>query len=244
MTAQEIIEKIRAEVNRLKPRIRKICGKEVKIPVEKVREKFDTLLSFLSVLEKECEKPTTADGLERAVVDYFEGYWPGMETAEQCNTDLHFTPPAIMRLARHFYELGCRRTAEKYDEIEYKRQRADVCEGLEEEIERYIPTSLAIKFPTTDIETIKSDIRYIARHFAQWQKEQKVCEECPNRGNTHSYLKGLEDGKKEMREQMMSEAVEGVVVSELGAVSLPRCVYEKYDGQKVKLIILPKEDKK
>ena len=55
-------------------------------------------------------------------------------------------------------------------------QEQPVCEGLEEEIERYIPTSLAVKFPTTDIETIKSDIRYIARHFAQWQKEQMLKE--------------------------------------------------------------------
>ena len=40
--------------------------------------------------------------LEEEVKNYFQGYWPGTETAEQCNTDLHFTPPAIMRLARHF----------------------------------------------------------------------------------------------------------------------------------------------
>lgn len=40
--------------------------------------------------------------LEKEVEKYFQGLWPGMETAEQCNTDMHFTPPAIMRLARHF----------------------------------------------------------------------------------------------------------------------------------------------
>ena len=61
-------------------------------------------------------------------------------------------------IAKHFYELG-------------RQSKPKVCEGLEEEIERYIPTSLAVKFPTTDIETIKSDIRYIARHFAQWGAE-------------------------------------------------------------------------
>ena len=43
--------------------------------------------------------------LEKEVEKYFQGLWPGMETAEQCNTDMHFTPPAIMRLAKHFYEL-------------------------------------------------------------------------------------------------------------------------------------------
>ena len=52
-------------------------------------------------------------------------------------------------------------------------QEQPVCEGLEEEIERYIPTSLAVKFPTTDIETIKSDIRYIARHFYELGRKSK-----------------------------------------------------------------------
>ena len=44
--------------------------------------------------------------LHTEVEKYFQGLWPGMETAEQCNTDMYFTPPAIMRLAHHFYELG------------------------------------------------------------------------------------------------------------------------------------------
>lgn len=42
------------------------------------------------------------DKIEEEIKDYFQGYWPGTETVEQCNTDLHFTPPAIIRLARHF----------------------------------------------------------------------------------------------------------------------------------------------
>ena len=44
--------------------------------------------------------------LEEDVKKYFGGLWPGIETAEQCNTDMHFTPLAIMRLVNHFYELG------------------------------------------------------------------------------------------------------------------------------------------
>lgn len=44
--------------------------------------------------------------LDEAIKDYFQGLWPGTETAEQCNTDMHFTPLAIMRLAKHFYNLG------------------------------------------------------------------------------------------------------------------------------------------
>jgi len=94
-----------------------------------------------------------------------------------------------------------------------------VCEDLEEEIERYIPTSLAVKFPTTDIETIKSDIRYIARHFAQWQKEQiikrattAIKERWYDKFDT-TLLGGLiQLGMDKQKEQMMKEAVKGIAV--------------------------------
>ena len=45
---------------------------------------------------------------------------------------------------------------------------------LEEEIERYLKHSLAVKFPTTDVASIKADVRYIAHHFANWQKQQMM----------------------------------------------------------------------
>ena len=51
-------------------------------------------------------KEQPSEDLESEIEKYFQGLWPGMETVEQCNTDRHFTPPAIMRLASHFYELG------------------------------------------------------------------------------------------------------------------------------------------
>lgn len=138
MTAQEIIEKIRAEVNRMKPRIRKICGEEVKIPVEKVREKFDTLLSILSDLEKECEKPTNHKDIDTEI-----GHWLSRLDDKYC----------------------------------------------------MLVNNYSIQ-----------DIKDTASYFAKWGAEHaKECEECPSRGNTHSYLKGLEDGKKEMKEQMMKE---------------------------------------
>ena len=55
-----------------------------------------SLGDIVPVEEPVCEE------LEEEVKNYFQGYFPGTETAEQCNTDLHFTPPAIIRLARHF----------------------------------------------------------------------------------------------------------------------------------------------
>lgn len=44
--------------------------------------------------------------IEKKIEEYFQGLWPGSETPEQCNTNMSFTPPAIMRLAEHFYNLG------------------------------------------------------------------------------------------------------------------------------------------
>lgn len=51
-------------------------------------------------------------------------------------------------------------------------------EELEEEINSYSKESLALKFPTTDKKQIKADIEYIARHFANWQKEQTINKAC------------------------------------------------------------------
>lgn len=64
-------------------------------------EGLNELLSFLDTLPEEPDK-----SLEEEIKNYFQGYWPGTETAEQCNTDLHFTPSAIIRLARHFAKWG------------------------------------------------------------------------------------------------------------------------------------------
>ena len=53
-------------------------------------------------------------------------------------------------------------------------QENPASEDLEEEINAYLKVSLAVKFPTLDIESIKADVRYIARHFAEWQKQQDI----------------------------------------------------------------------
>lgn len=71
-------------------------------------------------------------------------------------------------IARHFYELGCRRTAEMYDEIEYNRQRAEeteLSEDLEEEIRRWIHAQRnngRRLFGWIDM------VELAARHFAEW----------------------------------------------------------------------------
>jgi predicted restriction endonuclease len=67
---------------------------------------FSTALLMVIELIDTLSKEQTDVDLEKEVEEYFQGYWPGMETAEQCNTDLHFTPPSIMRMIEYFFELG------------------------------------------------------------------------------------------------------------------------------------------
>lgn len=101
-----IIEKIKTWVNQRKKELHSTL----------FNDEYNDFLRFLSDLEKE-EKPMELD-FEQELYKHF-------------GQVKDFT--LGMRIGQYFYELGCRRTAEKYDEIEYKRQRADVCEELEEE---------------------------------------------------------------------------------------------------------------
>ena len=108
----------------------------------------------------ESEKPMDQKGLEREI--------------ERCLWQLSDDPSneELCMFARHFYELGCRRTAEKYDEIEYNRQRAEesVCDELEKEIEKFLNKTGAHYVWCNDDEQ-KEWCSIIARHFAQWGAE-------------------------------------------------------------------------
>ena len=140
-----IIEKIRAEVERLK-NDRAFFDDNQQLAywegLNKVSEK-------LSDLEKECEKPTNID-FEQELYKHF-------------GQVKDFT--LGMQIGKYFYELGCRRTAEKYDEIEYKRQRAEesVPSDLEEAAAEYASDSTGF----IDMTAYRA---FIAG--AKWQKEQ------------------------------------------------------------------------
>lgn len=62
-------------------------------------------LKWLEEQGKHGDSLNDAD-LELEVAKYFQGYWPGMKTPEACNHQLVLTPPAIMRMIKHFYERG------------------------------------------------------------------------------------------------------------------------------------------
>lgn len=177
-------------------------------------------------------------------------------------------------------------------------------DDLEEEIQRHLKDCLDVKFPTTDIESIKKDVECTARHFAKWQKEQfeknrlaacdaQTPEEAEREMNfvehiikeehrqpTYSdaieygmrlqkqkdnqddsdmaviaHLDGVESGKAIMKEQMMKEAVEGIIIISHGEkvvlhpsrhgkaeMSLPDEIIDKYGiDDKVKIIFIKEE---
>ena len=128
----------------------------------------------------------------------------------------HISYSDMCFIAEHFYELGCRRTAEKYDEIEYNRQRAEEqgSDGLEEEISK--------KY-ANDTTTMRTREQYaeLARHFAKWGAEQA-------------------------REQMMKEAVEGEIAKDNRGNNVLRVglLNNGFEiGDKVRIIII-NQDKK
>jgi hypothetical protein len=99
------------------------------------------------------------------------------------------------------------------------QEQEPASKDLDEEINAYLKVSLAVKFPTLDIESIKADVRYIARHFAEWQKQQM--------------MKDVKDATV-----IMTHVTMEAVVPALSVVLLDDTYHE---GDKVKLTIV-KED--
>ena len=76
---------------------------------------------------------------------------------------------------------------------------------LDEELERFIASGKSVT--VDDCGTYKvsyHDFKKVARHFAEWQKEQD------DRLADIIYQQGIEKGKDDMKEQMLKDAVEGI----------------------------------
>ena len=138
-------ETIRAEIER---RLNNLPEDWLGAPV--VYEEYMDILAFLDYLPEQPEVD-----LERDAVQF-------------CfDKGLNITPYQAKTIASHYYELGCRRTAEMYDDIEYEKQRAEetkLSEDLEEEIDRFenwMETYNQADYPTS------YTTRDIARHFAE-----------------------------------------------------------------------------
>lgn len=164
--------------------------------------------------------------LEEEVKNYFQGYWPGTETVEQCNTDLHFTPPAIIRLARHFAEWG----AEHYCELTKK-----IGDSSE------IPNHLNVMADYARRQT--EELLDVIKKYDDYSDEQ--IEEL----RTHLMAMFLE-GAGWQEKQMMKEAVEGEVykfgeiayVKERNNAELTKYLSQFNNGDKVRIIVLKEEE--
>ena len=171
-----IIEQIKAEIER------RITDNTFGAKLELI-----DILAWLDTLES--EKPTKHEELEKEIKSFTKELECGATNlyrsmfGEEGNFD-EFSWEDINAIikdtAHHFYELGCRRTAEKYDEIEFNRQRAEesVCKDLEKEIDfqtfsKEMGAVFALPKERTE-NTEEEPLRWeyeIARHFAKWGAE-------------------------------------------------------------------------
>ena len=161
MTTTEIIQAIKAEIERLMDEYKPTVGGVDELTGAHIV--LANLLSFLDTLEK-SEKPMNQDeDLNKEIKAFVNEY--GYEKSEDILL--------IAIVARHFCELGCSRTAEKYDEIEYKRQQEEeqTCKGFEEEFRRFIKKEKEEEPDGSLPYYGDCGIYRIARHFAKWGAE-------------------------------------------------------------------------
>ena len=140
-------------------------------------------------------------------------------------------------------------TKSKSFSMRKEQSKPEVSEDLESEIERYLSTEWELDEDLNKNEPIYiydctwEDLKVLARHFAQWQKEKD--NEVADKALTTSiklqegwYAKGIADGEKSMKEQMMKEAVEGRVVDAGIFATYNTPVEYTHSGDKVKIIII------
>ena len=123
-------------------------------------------------------------------------------------------------------------------------------EELEKEIENYLH-SIGVGYGGWIDGMEDEDLRKIARHFAQWQSKPKVSEDVEEAAENYAYgesndkYQGFVNGSSWQKEQMLKEAVEGVVVRDMKGINRVKSSGELPEGllfgKKVKLIII-KED--
>ena len=227
-----IIEQIKAEVERLENYY------------TSVEWYVEALLSFLSTLQEQPVCEELEEHIHNVWEDNPHTQWTKCPFVE------------FQAIARHFAQWGAEHlaSARKMIEPEKKEGRTDCSsqgevpnDSLATQIYENIPKDLE-EVAENYIAPIENEDRLNVINFsgqdikdafiagAQWQKEKD------EKMLSVEYLKGVEFGKKDTKEQMLREAVEGVVTEKFGAISVPRCIYEKYNGQRVRIVII-KEDK-
>lgn len=160
---------------------------------------------------------------------------------EECSDD---DEPGIHEIAEHFAEWGYLRAVEKYNEIEYNRQRA------EESVPNDLGEAALSRMRDPDmylsdavIDEFGDELLKMAQFGAEWQKEQDLAEMAQSESPLSvAYAnRCFENGKQAMKEQMLKDAVE---ISYKGGTARINGEEKPFEGGTVRVIFLPKEDEK
>ena len=225
------IEKIKAEIERRMKVMLSVEGLVTGVADNMRYQDYKSLLSFLDTLEE--EKPMNQEGLEEEIKRYGKEEMPVV-----LESDLN-------DIARHFAEWG-----------KEQGYREGFLEGAK--IQREEDNQLYETFTTTnDLEEAakkyaegivqREDALMCKQAFiagAEWQKEKDMDEWIKDRDGC--FWDGVNEGKKAMREQMMKEAVEAMVTTNLAnrpVIYLDQLKGFQY-GDKVRVIVCKKEDEK
>ena len=192
----------------------------------------------LEYLNKIYFKEQPSEELEKEIENTIDNTFCDMNGIAYLGITGYATVEDMKYIARHFYELG-------------KQSKEPVNEDLEAEIKRYeasLPESATVD-PFEGHPTLED----VARHFANWQKEQMI-QDCSVQASYEAEIEKAEErGYNLCKEQMLKDAVDANIMLTLhdktGDVSLhtgflPKELGIKYDD-KVKIVVIPiKEDKK
>lgn len=215
-----IIEKIKAEIER------RITDNTFGAKLELI-----DILAWLDTLES--EKPMNPEGLEEEIVKVCDDF-----VFPLYGLDDEFGRELINKIAHHFAQWGYLRAAEKYNEMEYNRQREEesVPNDLEEEKEAYCEEHNDDCFDATGDKCPHIRNAFIAG--AKWMKEQDEKEQAD------LFTIVALDAAQRAREQMMKDGIEGEICH-LGVDFLDYNISELDEyikrfkvGDKVRIIIV------
>ena len=198
-------------------------------------------MSRLKQLPIQQSKLEVCEGLEEEIQNQIYNHFFDLHGIAIAGTTAYATVEDMVYIARHFYSLG-RQSKEQ-----------PVCEELGREMDRFFTSE-----EYEEAEKAGFGETHLARHFAKWGADhlrdttKKMSEDLEKlRDLTHevrvAYERGIEVGRKEQKEQMMKEAVEGEVMGYIGgdygmyiSVDLPPEI--KIDkGDYINLIIVKEE---
>ena len=180
------IEKIRTEINRLYKEYMakfKTQGDSYHLGICDGLDMAERGLDTLQEQEPEID-------LEEAYQEFCKDY-PFPWSSQYVNRE--YIDELCLSVARHFYELGLRRAAEMYDDVEYKRQRAQdkSSDDLEEAAREYAKIPGKVQHEWYDggkLEGFKAGAEWMAAHT-------------PLPEDTVIFMKGVEEGKRLAKEE-------------------------------------------